>query len=116
VSRTEPSREFPTKVLGAGERQRAVFGGVADREVAKTNLRKSPEVSDYFEVDPESRVEEAYVDFVPVQHEPVTPFRRLPKLEKDHDSAIGQIFGPHEPVHNPHEEVGIEVLVAEITS
>jgi hypothetical protein len=34
--------------------------------VAKTNLRKSPEVSDYFEVDPESRVEEAYVDFVPV--------------------------------------------------
>jgi hypothetical protein len=93
-----------------------VSGGVANREVAKTNLRKSLEVSDYFEVDPESRVEEAYVNFLPVQHEPVTPFRRLPKLEKDDDSSIGQIFGPHQPVHHPHKEVGIEALVAEITS
>jgi hypothetical protein len=100
----------------AGERQRALSGGVADREVAETNLRKSPDVSDYVEVDPESRVEEAHVTFGPVQHEPVTPFRRLPKFEKDDDAAIGQIFGPHQPVHNPHEEVGIEVLVAEITS
>ena len=39
-------------MLGAGERQRAMSGGVADREVAETNLRKSPEVSDYFEIDP----------------------------------------------------------------
>ena len=91
-------------------------GGVADREVAETNLRKSPDVSDYVEVDPESRVEEAHVTFGPVQHEPVTPFRRLPKLEKDDDSAIGQIFGPHQPVHDPHKEIGIEVLVAEIAS
>jgi hypothetical protein len=91
-------------------------GGVADREVAETNLRKSPEISDYFEIDLESRVEEAHVNFEPVQHEPVTAFRRLPKLEKDDDAAIGQIFGPHQPVNNPHEEVGIEVLVAEVTS
>jgi hypothetical protein len=93
-----------------------VSGGVADCEVAETNLRKSPDVSDYFEVDPESRVEEAHVNFGPVQHQPVTPFRRLPELEKDDDAAIGQIFGPHQPVQNPHEEVWIEVLVAEITS
>jgi hypothetical protein len=93
-----------------------VSGGVANREVAKTNLRKSLEVSDYFEVDPESRVEEAYVNFLPVQHEPVTPFRRLPKLEVDSDTVIRQIFCPYQPVQDPHEEVRIKVLVAEITT
>ena len=116
MSRAEPSREVLTKVSGADKRQPASSGGVANAEVAKTNVRKSPDIGDYFKVDPESRVEEAHVNFGPVQDEPVTPFRRLPKLEKDDDAVIRQIFRPHQPVQDPHEEVGIEVLVAEITS
>jgi hypothetical protein len=84
--------------------------------VAKADIGKRSEIRKYFEVDPESRVKEAHVHFRLVQDEPVTPFGRLPKFEKDDDAAIGQIFGPHQPVNNPHEEVGIEVLVAEVTS
>ena len=84
--------------------------------VAKANVRKSPDIGDYFKVDPESRVEEAHVNFGPVQDEPITPFRRLPKLEVDNDTVIGQIFCPYQPVQDPHEEVRIKVLVAEITT
>jgi hypothetical protein len=40
----------------------------------------------------------------------------LSKSEEDDDATIGQIFDPYQPVHNPHEEIGIEILVAEIMS
>ena len=72
--------------------------------------------SPYFKVHAESRIEEAHVNFGLVEDEPVTPFRRLPKLEVDDDTVIRQIFCPYQPVQDPHEEVRIEVLVAEITT
>jgi hypothetical protein len=84
--------------------------------VAEANVCKSPDIGDYFEVDPESRVEEANVNFRPLQDEPVTPFRCLPKLDVDDDAVIREIFCPHQLVQDPHEEVGIKVLVAEITT
>ena len=63
-----------------------------------------------------TRVEEANVNFRPLQDEPVTPFRCLPKLDVDDDAVIREIFCPYQPVQDPHEEVGIKVLVAEITT
>jgi hypothetical protein len=84
--------------------------------VAEANIRKSSDIGHYFEVDLESRVEEAHVNFRAVQNEPVTPFRCLPKLDVDDDAVIREIFCPYQPVQDPHEEVGIKVLVAEITT
>jgi hypothetical protein len=84
--------------------------------VAEANIRKSPDIGDYFEVDLESRVEEAHVNFRTVQDEPVTPFRCLLELDVDNDAVIREIFCPYQPVQDPHEEVGIKMLVAEITT
>ena len=84
--------------------------------MAEANVCKSPDIGDYFEVDPESRVEKAHVHFGPTQDEPVTPFRCLPKLDVDDDAVIGEIFYPHQPSQDPYEEVGVKVLVAEITA
>jgi hypothetical protein len=116
VSRAEPSRELLTNLSGAGQRQRAATGGIGDAEVAKANVRKSPHIGGYFKVDPESRVEEAHINFEPIQDEPVAPFWRLPELEEDDDPMIGQILLPHQPVQDPDDEVGVEVLVPEVTS
>ncbi len=84
--------------------------------MAKTNVCKGSEIGDDFKVDPESRVEEAHVNLWPVEDEPITPFRFLPKFEKKDGPVIRQIFLPHQPVQDPYQEVGVEVLVAEITS
>jgi hypothetical protein len=84
--------------------------------MAKTNVCKGSDIGEDFKVDPESRVEEAHVNIGPIQYEPITPFRFLLKLEKQDDSVIRQIFLPHQPVQDPYQEVGVEVLVAEITS
>jgi hypothetical protein len=84
--------------------------------VAETNVCKSPDVGDYFEVDPESRVEEAHVNFGPLQDEPVTPFRCLPKLDVDDDAVIREIFYPYQPAQDPYEKVGVKVFIAEITT
>ena len=82
------------------------------RQISASALRSAT----YFEVDPESRVKEAHVNFRPVQNKPVTPFGRLPKLKEDHHPVIRQIFSPYQFVQNPHEEVGIKMLVAEIAA
>ena len=84
--------------------------------MAEANVCKSPDIGDYFEVDTESRIEKAHVNFRPLQDEPVTPFRCLPKLDVDDDAVIREIFFPYQPVQDPYEEVGIKVLVAEITT
>jgi hypothetical protein len=84
--------------------------------VAEANVCKSPDIGAYFEVDPESRVEEAHVNFRPFQDEPVTAFRCLPKLDVDDDAVIREIFCPYQPVQDPHEEIRIKVLVAEIAA
>jgi len=116
MSSTEPSREFLAKVPGAEEGQCTSNSGVSDREVAETNICKGPEIGDNFKIDPESRVEEAHVNLGPVQHEPVTPFRRLPKLKKNDSPVIWQIFLPHQPMQDPYKEIRIEVLVAKVAS
>lgn len=107
MSSTEPSRELPTKVSGAEEGQRTSNSGIANREVAETNIRKGPEIGDDFKVRPKSWVNEAHVNLGPVQDEPVSPFRCLPKLGKNDDSVIRQIFLPHQPVQGPYQEVGV---------
>ena len=84
--------------------------------MAEANICKSPDIGDYFEVDPESWVEEAHVNLRTVQDEPVTPFRCLPKLDVDDDAVIREIFCPYQPAQDPYEEVGIKMLVAEITT
>jgi hypothetical protein len=116
VSRAEPSGELLTNLSGAGQRQRASIGGIGDAEVAEANVRKRPDIGDYFKVDPESRVEKAHINLGPIQDEPVAPFRRLPKLEKDDDPVIRQIFLPHQPMQDPYDEIGVEVIVSEITT
>ena len=95
MSSTEPSRELPAKVSSTEEGQRTSGHGIADREVAKTDICKGPEIGNNFKIDPESRIEEAHVNLGPVQDEPVTPFRCLPKLKKNYDPVIRQIFLPH---------------------
>lgn len=114
MSRAEPSRELLTNLSGAGQRQRTSTNGIGDGKVAEANVRKSPDIGDYFKVDLESRVEEAYINFGPIQDEPVAPFRRLPELEEDDDPVIRQIFLPHQPMQDPHDEIGVEVRVPEI--
>ena len=101
---------------GADKSQPTSSGGIANAKMAKTNICKGSDIGDDFKVDPESRVEEAHVNIGPIQYEPITPFRFLLKLKKKDDSVIRQIFLPHQPVQNPYQEVGVEVLVAEITS
>jgi hypothetical protein len=82
-------------VSGAQKRQPASTDGIANSEVAKANIRKGPDIGEYFEVDPESRVEETHVNFGPVQDEPVAPLRCLPKLEVDDHAVIRQICCPY---------------------
>ena len=72
MSRAEPTREILTNVSSAGNGQPASTDGIANSNVAKASVRKGPDVGDYFKVDSESRVEEAHVNFGPVQDEPVT--------------------------------------------
>ena len=84
--------------------------------MAKADIGKRSEIRKYFEVDPESRVKEAHVNFGPVQNQPVTPFGGLPKLKEDNYPMIRQIFFPHQLVQDPHEEVGIKMLVPEIAA
>jgi len=84
--------------------------------MAKTNVCKGSEIGDDFKVGPESRVEEAHVNIGAIQYEPITPFLFLSKLEEKDGSVIRQIFLPHQPVQDPDQKVGVEVLVAEITS
>jgi hypothetical protein len=69
--------------------------------MAKTNIREIPNIGDYFEVNPESRVEEAHVAYRPIQDEPVAPFWCLSKLEVDDDAVSWQIFRPYQPVQDP---------------
>lgn len=95
MSSTEPSREFPAKVSSTEDGQRTSNRGIADREVAETDICKGPEIANNFKVDPESRIEEAHVNLWPVEDEPVTPLRCLPKLKKNYDPVIRQIFLPH---------------------
>ena len=57
--------------------------------MAETNARKGTDVGDHLDIDAESWVKKAYVNFRPVEHQPVTPFGHLSKLEKDDDAAIG---------------------------
>jgi hypothetical protein len=116
MSCPEPTREVLTDLSGADKGQPASTDGFANVNVPKANIRKSPDIGDYFKVDPESRIEEAHVNVGLVQDEPVMPFQRLPKLEVDDDTVIRQIFCPYQPVQDPHEEVWIKVLVAEITT
>lgn len=78
------------------ERQLSSGDGVADSEVAKRNLCQSPDVSKHFEIGPKSRVKQAHVDLGNIQHQPVPPFGRLPKIEKYHDAAIRQISDPYQ--------------------
>ncbi len=47
------------------------------------------------EIDSESRIEEAHVNLWPVEDEPETPLRCLPKLKKNYGPVIRQIFLPH---------------------
>ena len=95
VSSTEPSRELSAKVSGTEDGQRASGRGITDREVAETDICKGPEIGNNFKIDPESRIEEAHVNLWPVEDEPVTPLRFLPKLKKNYDPVIWQIFLPH---------------------
>ena len=84
--------------------------------MAEANIGQSPEIRDDFEVDPESRVKEAHVHFRLVQDEPVTPFGRLPKLKEDDHPVTGQVFSSYQLVQDPHQEVGIKVLIAKIAA
>jgi hypothetical protein len=95
VSSTEPRRELPAKVSSTEDGQRASGRGIADREVAETDICKGPEIGNNFEIDSESRIEEAHVNLWPVEDEPVTPLRCLPKLKKNYGPVIRQIFLPH---------------------
>jgi len=63
--------------------------------VSETDICKGPKLGNNFKVDPESRIEEAYVNLWPVEDEPVTPLWCLPKLKKDYDTVIGQILLLH---------------------
>jgi hypothetical protein len=76
VSSTEPSRELPAKVSSTEDGQRASGRGIADREVAETDICKGPEIGNNFKIDSESRIEEAHVNLWPVEDEPVTPLLR----------------------------------------
>ena len=116
VSRTEPSRELPTKLRGARKRQCASTRSIAELEMAEANIRKRSDIADYFQVHAEPRVEEAHVDFGPVQDKPVTPFGRLPESEIDDNPAIRQILRPHQLVQHPNNKIGVQVLIAKITT
>jgi hypothetical protein len=116
VSRAEPSRELLTNLSGAGQRQRTSTNGIGDGKVAEANVRKSPDIGEYFQVDLVSRVEEAHINFGRIQDEPVAPFRRLLELEEDDDPVIRQILLAHQPMHDPDDEIGVKVLVSEITT
>ena len=116
MSRAKPSWELLTNLSGAGQRQRASMDGIGDAEVAKANIRKSPDVGDDFKIVPESRIEQAYINFGPIQDEPVAPFWRLVKLEEDNHPVIRQIFLAHQPMQHPDEVIGVKVLVSEITT
>ena len=95
MSSTEPSRELPAEVSRTEDGQRASGRGIADCEVAKTDIRKGPELGSNFKIDPESRIEEAHVNLWPVEDQPVTPLRCLPKLKENYDPVIRQVFLPH---------------------
>lgn len=116
MSSSEPSREFLAKIPGAEEGQRTSSSGILNREVAETNICKRPEFGENFKIGPESRVEQTHVNLGSVQDEPITPFRCLPKLEKNNSPMIWQIFFPHQPMQHPYEEIWIKVLVAKVAS
>jgi hypothetical protein len=59
-------REVLADVSGADKRQPAPSDSIANSNVAKANIRKNPDIGDYFEVAPESGIEEAHVNFRPV--------------------------------------------------
>lgn len=116
MRRAEPVCEFLSKVPAAGERKHASIGGVAGADMAQANVCQSPEFGYDFKINLEARIKKAHVNLGPAQHEPVAPLRRLTKLEQDDNPAIRQIFGSHQPAQYPHEIVGVEVIVAEVTA
>jgi len=63
--------------------------------VAETDICKGPKWGNNFKSDPKSGIEEAHGNFWPLEDEPVTPLRCLPKLKKNYDPLIRQIFLPH---------------------
>ena len=65
MSRAEPSWEFPAKVSGAGERQRAAICGIVGADMAQANVCKSPKFGYNFQVNFESRVKNAHISFGP---------------------------------------------------
>jgi hypothetical protein len=116
MSRANPIRKVFTDVPGALKPQPASAHRITEPQVAKADIGKRSEIREYFEVDPEPRVKEAHVNFGPVQNQPVTPLGSLPKLKEDNHPVIRQVFSPHQLVQDPHEEVRVEMLVAEIAA
>ena len=116
MSRADPIRKVLADLPCAEKAQPTSADGITEPEVAKANIGKCSEVRDHLEVDPESRVKEANVNFVPVQDKPVTPFGCLPELKEDNDPAVGQVFSAYQLVEHPHQEVRIKVFVTQIAA